>query len=99
MVNRFPRREVVWQESPGTAALDDVEDGVKDLAQRMDPGTPGGFGSRKEGLQAAPFGVGEVGLWYAFLMLGILPSEFFRTPFRTVSGRSSQNFPSTHFGE
>jgi len=48
----------VWQESPGTAALEDVEDGVKDLAQRMDPGTPGGFGSRKEGLQAAPFGVG-----------------------------------------
>jgi hypothetical protein len=52
----------VWQQSPGTAAADHIEDGVKDLAQRIDPRTPIGFGSRKVGLQAAPFGVGEVGL-------------------------------------
>ena len=72
----------MWQESPGTAALDDVEDGVKDLAQRMDPGTPGGFGSRKEGLSRRPHSASDRSVWYAFLMmLGILPSEFLRTPF------------------
>ena len=76
----------MWQHSPGTAAADHTEeDGVKDLSQRIDRRPPIGFGSRKVGLQAAPFGVGEVGLWYAFLMLGILPSERLSTPFQTVS--------------
>src|SRR5829696_336572 len=28
----------------------------------------------------------ERSVWYAFLMLGILPSEYLRTPFQTVSG-------------
>ena len=40
----------MWQQSPGTAAADHIEDGVKDLAQRIDPRTPIGFGSRKVGL-------------------------------------------------
>src|SRR5215208_3729723 len=40
----------------------------------------------------------ERSLWYAFLMLGILPSEHLRTPFQTVSRRSSsQNSSSTSF--
>src|SRR5215203_2268551 len=34
----------------------------------------------------------ERSLWYAFLMLGILPSECLRTPFQTVSLRSSEKF-------
>ena len=34
----------------------------------------------------------ERSLWYAFLMLGILPSEPLRTPFQTVSVRSSRKF-------
>ena len=62
VVDRFPRWEVVRQQSPGTATLEHVEDGVKDLAQRIDPRTPVGFRSRKVRFQAAPFGVGEVGL-------------------------------------
>src|SRR5215212_9099091 len=33
----------------------------------------------------------ERSVWYAFLMLGILPSECLRPPFQTVSRRSSQN--------
>jgi hypothetical protein len=28
----LPRRELMWQQAPGTATTDDVEDGVKDLA-------------------------------------------------------------------
>jgi len=54
----LPRREVVWQQSPGAAALQDVEeDGVEDLAQDIYPRTATGFGSRKVGLQATPFGI------------------------------------------
>ncbi len=50
-------------ESPGTAALEHVEeDGVEDLAQAMEARMPVGFGSGKVRLQAAPFGIGEVGL-------------------------------------
>jgi hypothetical protein len=62
VVDGLPGREVVRQQSPGTAAPDDVEDGVEDLAQRIDPRAPIGFGCGKMGLQAAPFGIGEVGL-------------------------------------
>src|SRR5215210_8702615 len=58
VVDGLPRREVVWQESPLTAAADHIEDGIKDLAWRIDSRTPIGFGSEKVGLQAAPFGIG-----------------------------------------
>src|SRR5215213_5777172 len=34
----------------------------------------------------------ERSLWYAFLMLGILPSCHLRTPFQTVSLRRSRKF-------
>src|SRR5918994_8016813 len=44
----------------------------------------GRWGSRK--LHSAS----ERSLWYAFLMLGILPSEYLSTPFQTVSRRSSR---------
>jgi hypothetical protein len=48
----------VWQHSPLTAAADHIEeDGVEDLAQRIDPRTPVGFGSGKVGFQAAPLGI------------------------------------------
>ena len=50
------------QESPGAAATDHVEDGVEDLAQMMEARTSVGFGSREVGFQAAPFGIGKVGL-------------------------------------
>src|SRR5687768_1411545 len=39
VVDRFPGREVVGQQSPGTAALEHVEDGVEDLAQAMEART------------------------------------------------------------
>jgi len=74
----------VRQQSPATAALQDVEDGVEDLTQAMEARTAGDFGRGKMGLKAAPLGVGEVAL-VCFFMLGILPSEYLRTPFQTVS--------------
>jgi hypothetical protein len=39
----------------------------------------GRWGSRKD------HSASERSLWYAFLMLGILPSEYVSTPFQTVS--------------
>jgi hypothetical protein len=52
---------IVRKQAPGAAAPYDIEDGVKDLAQRIDPRTTIGFGGGKMGLEAGPFGVGEVG--------------------------------------
>ncbi len=85
MVDGLPRREVVRQQPPGAAAADDVEHGVQDFAGGVHPGTPGSSREGHEWFEEGPLGVGEVALWYAFLMLGILPSECLRTPFQTVS--------------
>jgi hypothetical protein len=77
MVDGLPGREIVRQEPPGTPATYDVEDGVCDLAEGVPPGAPGSFGGREMGLYVRPLGIGEVALWYAFLMLGRVPSYFF----------------------
>jgi hypothetical protein len=62
VIDGLPRREVVRQQSPGAAALEHVEDGVEDLAQAMEARRTVGFGSGKVGLQAAPFGIRQIGL-------------------------------------
>ena len=62
MVDRLPGREVVGQKSPGTATTHDVEDGLEDLAQGVQPGMPGAFEGGQMGLYVGPFGIGEVGL-------------------------------------
>jgi hypothetical protein len=61
VVDAASRWEVVGKQAPRTAAPYNVEDGVEDLAQGVDARTPGGFGSGKIGLQAAPFGIRQVG--------------------------------------
>ena len=38
--------------------MQEVEDGVEDLAQRVHSGTPWGFGGRKMGLYVGPLGIG-----------------------------------------
>jgi hypothetical protein len=62
-------------------------------------GTPGSVGERQMRFEEGPLFVREVALGYAFLKLGILPSERFSTPFQTVSWRSSENNPSTRLSE
>jgi hypothetical protein len=61
VVNAAPRWEVVRKQAPRTAAPYDIEDDVKDLAQRIDPRSPIGFGGGKVGFQASPLGIREVG--------------------------------------
>jgi hypothetical protein len=79
-------REVVGEEAPSATATHHVEDSVEDLTQGVHPRASGSSGSGKMGLYAGPLGVGEVGLWYALLIMpGILPGHRFRTPFQTVS--------------
>jgi hypothetical protein len=51
----------VWQQAPGTATTEHVEDSVKDLTQGMYSGSSGSFGCRDMGLYVGPLGVGEVG--------------------------------------
>jgi hypothetical protein len=86
IVDGLPRWEVVGEEAPSATATHDVEDSGEDLTQGVHPRASGSSGSGKMGLYADPLGVGEVGLWYALLIMpGILPGHRFRTPFQTVS--------------
>jgi len=58
----LPGRELVGKKPPGAAAAENVEDGVEDLAQRVEPGTAESLRNWQVGLDESPFSVGEVGL-------------------------------------
>src|SRR5215212_11888159 len=62
VVDALPGWVLVREQSPGTAAADEVENGVEDLAGAMQPGSSGGFGNGQVRFEAAPFGVLEVAL-------------------------------------
>jgi hypothetical protein len=51
----------VRKQAPRTAAPYDVEEGVKDLSERVETRASGGFRGGKVRLQAGPFDIGEVG--------------------------------------
>jgi hypothetical protein len=51
----------MWQQAPGTATADDIEDGVKELTQSVDSGPSASLWSREVRLNASPLVVGEVG--------------------------------------
>jgi site-specific DNA recombinase len=53
----LPGREVVRQQPPCTAASNDVEDGVQDLADGVHLGTSGGFWCGQVRFEAGPLGV------------------------------------------
>jgi hypothetical protein len=57
-IDGLPRREIAGQEPPGTTALQDVEDGVEDLAGAVGFRSSSLVGSRNIRLQTYPFGVG-----------------------------------------
>ncbi len=61
VVDGGPRRGVAGQHSPGTAASQDVEDRVEDVAQGVGAHPTRQLRGQKVGLQAGPFFVGEVG--------------------------------------
>jgi len=46
MVDGLPGWEVMWQESPSAAALEEVEDSVEDLPRAMEPGASVVVGGR-----------------------------------------------------
>ena len=88
MIDGLPRWEVVWQEPPGAAATDDVEDGVEyPRVEHGSGGRPAGFGAGRWGSMQAHW-ASDRSVWYAFLMLGILPSHRLRPPFQTVSQKA-----------
>ena len=53
----FPGRKVVGQQSPCTTTTDYIEDGVEDLAQRVNSGTPASLRSRQVRFDVVPFSV------------------------------------------
>ena len=55
-----PPREVVGQEPPLATALQEVEDGIQDLAKAVGPGPSMSLGSGQVRLYIVPFGVGKI---------------------------------------
>ena len=90
MVDGLPGWEVVREQSPGTAAADEVENGVEDLAGAMQPGSSGGFGNGQVRFEAAPFGVLEVAL---------VCFSHARNPTERVSQNPFSDSFTTHSGE
>jgi len=60
-VDTLPRWEVAGQKTPRTAAPEDVEDGVEDLAGAVGFRSSPLVGRRNMELKTPPFGVGEIG--------------------------------------
>jgi hypothetical protein len=58
MMDGLPRRKVMRQKPPRAAAANDVEDGVKDLAQGMYSRASRSFRGEDMGFYAGPFGIG-----------------------------------------
>ncbi len=59
-VDGLPWREVTGQKPPSAAALEEVEDGIEDLAAAVGFRSSSLVGKRNMRLQTLPFGVGEI---------------------------------------
>jgi hypothetical protein len=58
VVDGLPRWEVVGQQAPGASGTHDVEDGVEDFAECVEPRSSTGLGGGQVGLDAGPLGIG-----------------------------------------
>ena len=56
----LPRREVVGQEPPLAAAFEDVEDGIEDLTEIMDPRASMSCGVGHVRSYVVPLGIGKI---------------------------------------
>ena len=61
VIRRLPGRELVRQQSPGAAAAYDVEDGVQDLAERVETWPANTLGWRQVRLEASPLLIRKIG--------------------------------------
>jgi len=61
VIGSLPRRELVWEQPPGAATPYHVEDGIQDLAARMQSRSAKTLGRRQERVQASKLSVREVG--------------------------------------
>ena len=68
MEHGLPGRELAWEQAPLAAALQQVEDGVQDLAGAVKPWTSAVFWAREERFDHRPFPVGQVGRILLFSM-------------------------------
>jgi hypothetical protein len=60
-VDGLPGREVMRKQAPSAATLEQVQDGVDDLAGVVYLWTTGSLGCGQVGLKAGRFDIGEVG--------------------------------------
>ena len=95
VVDGLPGRKVVGQQAPGAAASQDVEDGVYDLTQGVQPGSSGCVRCGQMGLYVRPLFLGcERSVGYVFLIRARVANHYPTNPFRTVSLRSSRKLAS-----
>jgi hypothetical protein len=66
MVDRFPGRQIVRQEAPGTATPQDIENGIEEVAHRLAPRPPSLFRGWQVRREMTPFSVRQV-CWIRFL--------------------------------
>lgn len=61
VICRLPGRELVREQPPGAATPNDVEDGVQDLANRVQAGSTESLGCRQKRVQTSELAVRQVG--------------------------------------
>src|SRR5215218_10098455 len=99
-VDGLPRREVARQKPPSAAALEDIEDGVEDLAAAVGFRSSSLVGRRNMEFQTLPFGVGEIGRVAPFHAQERTSSTYlprFSKQFQKSSSRKLGRVDSTRF--
>ncbi len=90
-IDTVPRRIVVRQRSPGTAAGDKVENGVRQISVGVRPRTAARLGARDEMLDVGPLEVREIaGIWLPCHGPSVVPRQnpgkiAFSTPSKEVA--------------
>src|SRR5262249_42111773 len=61
VIGGLPGREFMRQQPPGAATPNDIEDGIQDLAHRMQPWSADTLRWRQQGVQTGKLGIREIG--------------------------------------
>ena len=83
MVHGLPGWQIVGQQAPGTATAEHVEDGIENLAHRVDPRPAPRLGRWDVRLETAPLGVSHI----SRIMLSVVHS-----PYNVATGGAIDHF-------
>jgi hypothetical protein len=83
VIDRFPRRKLVWQQAPGTATTHNVQNPIHDLALIMFSRTPSEGTGWQHWLEDGPFSIIEIARIGCVVML-----QYIRQPFQRLFRQS-----------